>query len=279
MQTNTKNRIVLASTDEIDLAKTFECGQCFRWNADDNGVYTGVASGKVLSIWREKDKIICNAKDEDVPFWRDYFDLDVNYSEKSSLFTDPPYLKECAEYGAGIKILRQEPWEALCSFIISQCNNIPRIKKIIAVLCENFGEELDYGRFSFPSAERLVGLEENDLASLRCGYRASYIINAVRSVSSGTIDFEVLSKLPSEESFSKVKQIQGVGDKVANCFMLYGLHRMDRFPIDVWMRRALNDHFPKNFDPTVLGSFAGLAQQYIFYFERSHGHFSQFECS
>ena len=261
------------------MTKTFECGQCFRWDKDNLGVYSGVAFGKTISIWKENNKILCNASNEDIPFWRDYFDLDIDYSEKASQFLEPPYLKECADFGAGIRILRQEPWEALCSFIISQCNNIPRIKKIIFTLCQTFGEEIENGIFSFPSAERLAVLDEKELAPLRCGYRAAYILNAARSVSDGSIDLNGLSALSSEDAFSKIKQIHGVGDKVANCFMLYGLHRMDRFPIDVWMKRALKDHFPKNYDPTVLGSFAGLAQQYIFYFERSHGHISHFECS
>ncbi|MGI5985898.1 MAG: DNA-3-methyladenine glycosylase 2 family protein [Clostridiales bacterium] len=271
MRTTEKTGYVLASAEELDLIKTFECGQCFRWNADESGVYSGAACGKALKIWEEDGRIICSAKNEDVPFWRYYFDLDVDYKEKSLSFTEPSYLKKCSDFGAGIRILRQEPWEALCSFIISQCNNIPRIKKIISTLCEIYGEKLDYGLYSFPAAETLAVLSEKDLAPLRCGYRAAYILDAARTVGGGSLDLEALSDMPSEEAFVKIKQIQGVGDKVANCFMLYGLHRMDRFPIDVWMKRALKEHFPKDFDPAVLGSYAGLAQQYIFYYARTHG--------
>lgn len=272
MQILQRETCQLASLSELNLIKTFECGQCFRWNADESGVYTGVSNGKALRIWEDRGRILCDAEDTDIPFWREYFDLDVDYGEKSLVFTEPPYLKACADFGAGIRILRQEPWEALCSFIISQCNNIPRIKKIISTLCREFGEELVSGLCTFPSAEKLASLDECDLASLRCGYRAPYILNAARAVSEGQLNFEALRVMPPEEAFSEIKKLSGIGDKVANCFMLYGLHRMDRFPIDVWMKRALNEHFPNDFDPAVLGSFAGLAQQYIFYYTRTSGY-------
>lgn len=272
MQILQKSACLLTSSEEMDLKKTFECGQCFRWNADKDGVYTGVAFGRALRIWEENGKILSDTDDALIPFWREYFDLDVNYSEKSLVFTEPPYLKDCADFGSGIRILRQEPWEALCSFIISQCNNIPRIKKIILTLCSEFGEELGYGLYSFPSAENISVLSEKDLSPLRCGYRAAYILNAARAVSEGTLNFEALRVMPPEEALGEIKRIHGIGDKVANCFMLYGLHRMDRFPIDVWMKRALKEHFPSDFDPATLGSYAGLAQQYIFYYARSAGY-------
>ena len=269
MQNLLKNEYVLASADELNLKKTFECGQCFRWNSDENGIYRGVAGGRALEIWQESNRIVCTAADADVSFWRNYFDLDVNYADSSHCFDEPEYLKACADFGKGIRILRQEPWEALCSFIISQCNNIPRIKKIISTLCSLFGEELPCGLYSFPSAERLAALSEAELSPLRSGYRAAYILSAARAVAEGELDFDKLSSLRSEEAFAEVKKINGVGDKVANCFMLYGLHRMERFPIDVWMKRALQRHFPKDFDPAVLGLYAGLAQQYIFYHART----------
>ncbi len=271
MQSIQSSACLLTSLEEMDLIKTFECGQCFRWNANSSGVYTGVAYGKAFRVWAENGNIICNAEDTDIPFWRNYFDLDIDYSEKSAAFTEPSYLKACADFGAGIRILRQEPWEALCSFIISQCNNIPRIKKIISTLCSEFGSELCYGLYSFPSAVEISILSERDLAPLRCGYRAEYILNAARAVSDGTMNFEALRDMPPEEALAEIKKIHGIGDKVANCFMLYGLHRMDRFPIDVWMKRALKEHFPSDFDPSTLGSYAGLAQQYIFYYARTAG--------
>lgn len=260
---------VIASADVLDLAKTFECGQCFRWECDERGIYTGVAHNRVLRIWRDGGSIICSAPERDLPLWRSYLDLDEDYSAADASFISPEYLRLCSEFGRGIRILRQEPWEALCSFIISQCNNIPRIKKIISVLCSLFGSELAPGLFSFPDAEALAGLSENDLSPLRCGYRAAYIIAAAKAVSGGAINFSDLSALPADEALASIKTLPGVGNKVANCFMLYGLHRMDSFPVDTWMKKALARHFPENYDPSVLGDFAGLAQQYIFYYART----------
>ncbi|NCC67598.1 MAG: DNA-3-methyladenine glycosylase 2 family protein [Clostridia bacterium] len=264
----TKTETIIANADELDICKTFECGQCFRWKAEENGSYIGVAAGKILRVRSEGGNIVADCGD-DAGFWHDYFDLDTDYVVASSLFAEPEYLKTCASYGAGIRILRQEPWETLCSFIISQCNNIPRIKTIVDTLCAMYGEELAPGLFSFPTADRLAPLSENDLAPLHSGYRAQYILDAARAVAEGTLDFEELLGMDSAEAFASVKRLSGVGDKVANCFMLYGLHRMDRFPVDVWMKRALKAHFPENYDPTVLGDFAGLAQQYIFYYART----------
>lgn len=274
-----KSEYILAPASELSLKKTFECGQCFRWEADENGIYRGAAGGKALRIWENSGQVLCDAPEEDLPFWRNYFDLGIDYREKSLPFTEPPYLKLCADFGAGIRILRQEPWEALVSFIISQCNNIPRIKKIISSLCENFGGKLPCGLYSFPSASVLAALNEIDLAPLRSGYRAGYILAAARAVTNGELNFDALSTLPSDEAFAQVRRLYGIGDKVANCFMLYGLHRMDRFPVDVWMHRALERHFPRDFNPKVLGSYAGLAQQYIFYYARTNEHKDDFQCS
>jgi len=279
MNTGLKNDYVLCSADVLDLKKTFECGQCFRWTVCGDGAYTGVAGGHTLTIQQADGKILCDALEDARPFWENYFDLDADYEAASARFTEPEYLRDCADFGRGIRILRQDPWETLVSFIISQCNNIPRIKTIIAALCENFGETLSDGLWSFPSPERLAVLDAQALAPLKSGYRANYILGAARAVADARLDLAALLALPSDEAFARVRSIYGVGEKVANCFMLYGLHRMERFPIDVWMRRALDRHFPKNFDPKVLGSFAGLAQQYIFYYARSNERSDSLACT
>lgn len=259
----------LAGSGELNIEKTFECGQCFRWNRSERGGYLGVASGRLLHIWESGGNVLCSAAPEELSFWEYYFDLSADYASATARFTSPEYLKTCAAFGAGIRILRQEPWEALCSFIISQCNNIPRIKQIVETLCRLFGTELGEGLFSFPTADVVASLTLEQLSPLRSGYRAQYILNAARAVSEGTLDINALHGLSPERILYKVTRIHGVGEKVANCFMLYGLHIMDRFPIDVWMKRALAEHFPPDFDPGSLGEFAGLAQQYIFYYARS----------
>ncbi len=264
--------IVLAKADELDIVKTFECGQCFRWNADGSGVYTGVVRGSAAKVWA-KDDVVYLRSAAPGELWRDYFDLDRDYSAISA-FDGGEYLARCVSYGRGIRILRQEPWETLCSFIISQCNNITRIKGIIERLCALCGDftELDGAQYRvFPPAERLAALETADLAPLRCGYRAEYIINAARAVASGELELEKLIKADCVSAKKELMRLSGVGEKVANCVVLFGLYHMEAFPIDVWIRRALKEHFPADFDPASLGEYAGLAQQYIFYYARSSG--------
>lgn len=272
----TENMAVLGTLSELDPVKTFECGQCFRWNADENGVYTGVAGGRVARVVTENGRVYISSGMEDFEsFWKDYFDLGLDYEAIRLGFVAGEYLRRCAEFGAGIRILRQERWEALCSFIISQCNNIPRIKKIVEALCRCFGEPIDFeGRtlYSFPDAAVIARLEEPDLAPLRCGYRAEYIISAARAVDSGELDLEALARADTDTAMKALLSVKGVGKKVANCAVLFGLGHMDAFPVDVWMKRALAEHFPPDFDPKTLGPYAGLAQQYIFFYARNGGH-------
>ncbi len=263
--------IRLAPTHELDIVKTFECGQCFRWNADENGVYTGVVRGFAAQI-RTEDGWVYLRSDGPEDLWRDYFDLSRDYGAISRGFRGGEYLDRCVDYGMGIRILRQEPWETLCSFILSQCNNIKRIKGITERLCECFGRLIDFeGQrlYTFPGPEILAGLTEEDLSPLRCGYRAPYLLSAARSVCAGEIQLEKLISMDAASAKKTLLQIQGVGEKVANCVVLFGLSHMEAFPVDVWIKRALKEHFPPDFDPAALGEYAGLAQQYIFYFARS----------
>lgn len=267
------DKIYLGTIREIDPVKTFECGQCFRWNADENGDYFGVAFGKAAKVLREGDEvyIMCESGDYE-SIWRHYLDMDRDYESIRLGFDAGEYLAKCADFGAGIRILRQDRWEALCSFIISQCNNIPRIKGIVEKLCLNFGEKKEFmGReyCSFPSAESLAALQPEDLAVLRSGYRAPYIIGAAKAVASGELDLEYLARADQNTAMKGLLSLNGVGAKVANCALLFGLGHLEAFPIDVWMKRALKEHFAPDFDPAGLGEYAGLAQQYIFYYARS----------
>ena len=263
---------VISGADRLNIVSTFECGQCFRWNKDESGNYFGLA-GNVPAFVREEDGNVLVESDAPGEFWVRYFDLDTDYSQADALFMEIPWLDECTRAGQGIRILRQDPWEALCSFIISQCNNITRIKGIVERLCSLFGDKLEFnGRecFGFPSAETISRLTVDDLAPLRSGYRAPYIIDAAKAVASGELNLEELKKCSPEEARKTLKSLNGIGDKVANCAVLFGLHHMEAFPIDVWIKRALKEHFPPDFDPSVLGPMAGLAQQYMFYYEREH---------
>ncbi|MDD5903255.1 MAG: DNA glycosylase [Oscillospiraceae bacterium] len=265
-------KIKLCDAKSLDIEKTFECGQCFRWNCNEKGIYTGVV-GKYLAEVSVENGEVYITSEAPPELWFDYFDLDTDYAAVSAGF-DGDYLHNCVEYGFGIRILRQDSWEALCSFIISQCNNITRIKGIVERLCEGFGEKFEANGkiyYSFPSAERLADLEPEDLAVIRAGYRAEYIINAAKAVASGELDLDTLKACDYREAIKALRQIRGIGEKVANCVVLFGLYHMEAFPIDVWMKRALKENFSPDFDPSSLGKYAGLAQQYIFYYARSGG--------
>ncbi len=248
----------------FNLAQTLDCGQCFRWELQPDGSYTGVASGRVLNLSeRNLPQIL-----ED-PFWSEYFDLRLDYGKiRSEFAARDPVLAEAARFAPGMRILNQEPWEALCSFIISQNNNIPRIKGIVARFCEAFGKELG-GAYAFPRAETVAVLEETDLSPLRSGFRARYLIDAARKVAGGQIDFAELKRLPLAEARTKLTAITGVGPKVADCTLLYGLHRLEAFPMDVWMKRAMRTLFPGR-EPESFGKYAGIAQQYIFHYSRNN---------
>ena len=266
-------KIYLGTLREIDPVKTFECGQCFRWNADADGAYYGVARGRAAKLICENDKvyIICEAGDYEA-VWKHYLDMERDYEAIRLGFNGGEYLDRCKEFGVGIRILQQDRWEALCSFIISQCNNIPRIKGIVEKLCAAYGEKIEFdGRnfYSFPSAESLSALSAEDLAHIRSGYRASYIVDAAKAVAWGEIDLDALAEADCAVAMKGLLSLNGVGAKVANCAMLFGLGHMEAFPIDVWMKRALKEHFAPDFDPASLGEYAGLAQQYIFYYARS----------
>lgn len=261
----------LCDEKNLNPRRTFDCGQCFRWNEDAEGRWRGVASGKAAVVWAEDGRTYIECALDDIYFWRDYLDMDTDYEEARRSIEVCDYLRDCAAYGEGIRILRQDKWEALCSFIISQCNNIPRIKGIVEKLSSLYGDIVaaPWGEArSFPTAERVEQLTEADLAPLRSGYRAPYILAAAKAVASGELDLEETALLPCNEARAELKKLGGVGDKVANCVVLFGLHQLDAFPVDVWIKRALAANMPKGFDPSSLGKYAGLAQQYMFYHAR-----------
>ena len=268
-----ENEIELRGISDFDPVKIFESGQCFRWNPASDGSYVGVAMGIAASVRSEDGAVFISGGEEDFKnVWYDYFDLGRDYSEIRARVSIDPYTTEAAEYGKGIRILAQDRWEALCSFIISQCNNIPRIKKIIEALCLLCGDRIKFrgaDHYTFPSAERLASMEPEDLAPIRSGYRAPYIISAARSVASGETDLEALSGLDCAMAIKQLRKLEGVGEKVANCAVLYGLRIPTAFPVDVWIKRAVEEHYPPGFDPSVFGDAAGLAQQYIYYYIRS----------
>ena len=196
------NNVYITGDEDFSLPQTLDCGQAFRWEETENGIWQGVAFGKHLKLERVADGtvVLYNTTEEDFKnLWLDYFDLNRNYNEIISAISGNKVLNEAAKFGSGIRVLNQEPWETLCSFIISQNNNIKRIKGIIARLCENFGENKgDY--YTFPTAEKIASLTLEDLAVLRSGFRANYILDAAKKVASGEIDLQNLKDLSVDDA-------------------------------------------------------------------------------
>ena len=263
--------IVFENVRDLDLKQTLDCGQCFRWRELGDGSFEGVVRGRAARVRMDGGSLILEGVDEaDRGMWEDYFDLGLDYSAvRERLSGLHPTMAEAARYAPGIRILRQEPFEALISFVISQNNNIKRITGIVARLCESFGEPIGEGLYAFPTAERLAALEPDELAPIRAGFRNRYIIDAARRAAGGELDLEAIRPLPYAEAQAELMKITGVGVKVADCVMLYGLHRLDSFPLDVWMKRAMAVLFD-GLDSGEFGEYAGIAQQYIFHYSRMH---------
>lgn len=256
--------------DCINLDYTLDCGQSFRWEKENN-IWSAVVYGKKISI-EQRDRstlIFYSTTEEDFEIlWKNYFDLERDYSAIISRFENDKFLKKASEEYYGIRVLNQEPWEALCSFIISQNNNIPRIKGIIKRLCESFGEDLGNGYFTFPSAEKLSTLTPEDLAPLRAGFRAKYIVDAAEKVTSGETNFEEILKNDISFGRESLMKICGVGPKVAECCLLYGLKKAEAFPVDVWVKRIMSELY-ENGLPHCAYPEIGIAQQYLFHWRRN----------
>ena len=264
-----KNFLKFENVRDLDLAQTLDCGQSFRWVERGDGGFDGVAFGRSVTVRLDgTDLYIENADESDRALWHSYFDLGLDYGKiRSDISALHPVLADAARYAPGIRILRQEPFEALCTFIISQNNNIKRIKGIVQRLCEQFGERLPDGAYAFPGADTMAKLTADDLAPLRAGFRNRYLVDAARKVADGDVDLEKCRSCDYEEARRELMQITGVGVKVADCTLLFGLHRVEAFPLDVWMKRAMATLFP-DMTPRDFGPYAGIAQQYIFHYSR-----------
>ncbi len=266
--TQENSKLIIEDFGSFNLGLSVDCGQSFRWTQDEGGAWSAIVAGKHLKAEQTDGKLILYTTVEDFEsLWKGYFDLETDYGAICKQLSSDEYLKRATEECSGIHILRQEPWEALCSFIISQNNNIPRIKGIIDRLCRNFGEETPFG-YTFPSAERLASLEPEDLSELRAGFRAKYIIDAARKVSNREVDFEKIKAEPIEFGREELQKIKGVGAKVAECTLLYGFYKVEAFPIDVWVKRIMAEMYPNGLPEHTKGV-EGIAQQYLFHWRRT----------
>ncbi len=264
---------MIIQTNYFNVTQTFDCGQCFRFDIEGNSAH-GYAFGREVTFTQlsENELEIDCTEEEYESIWKKYLGLDLDYQsirdKLSSLRSNDKSLLLAMETGKGIRILRQDPWETLCSFIISQNNNIPRIKKLISALCKA-GAELDGGsEIAFPKPEALLKLGVDGLFALKTGFRAAYLYDAALKVSSGEVELDKIFSLPLAEAEAELCKIKGVGPKVAACTLLFGLGKFDAFPIDVWVKRVIAEYYGGDVSPADFGEYAGLAQQYLFYHRR-----------
>ena len=283
-----EQKYILENQESFELKDLFECGQCFRWNENKDGSYTGVINKGVLNVEKKDEKIVFSGLiDGDIKaVVRFYFDLDRNYQEiKMQLSNIDKYLKTSVEYGKGIRILNQDLWETIISFIISANNNIPRIKGIIEKLSKKYGTKIEWKGekyFTFPTPEQLGEATVEELRSLGTGFRDIRIFETTQKVLKKEFDLEKIYKEDTISAREKLLNLSGVGPKVADCILLFStLKRFDVFPIDVWVRRVMNELYIKNKDESKVskkeimkitngkfGDLEGLAQQYLFYWKR-----------
>ncbi len=255
------------SCKNFEPQEIFFCGQAFRFS-EENGVFSGMVGNRYLKLTKSGDEITLYDIDEaDIPFWQNYLDVDTDYGKIIEVLSADEHLAKACKAKSGIRILRQDPFEALISFIISQNNNIKRISGIVDRLCESFGEKTENG-YTFPTEDRMYGVTVDDLAPLRAGFRAKYITDAMQKLESKEIVLSDIYSMDYETARETLKSIKGVGDKVADCVLLFGYYKMEAFPKDVWVKRIIARYYPDGL-PECIKGYEGIAQQYLFdYFRR-----------
>lgn len=266
--------MMIIQNPDFNIRKIAESGQCFRLKPVPSGGYVLVARGRVLHLTDtpEGAALDCSQAEFDA-VWRDYFDLATDYAEiRAQADPGDAFLKRACDYGTGIRMLRQAPWEMLVSFIISQRKNIPAIQYCIEALCSRYGAPIESAGerfFAFPSAQTLAALDESHFLACSLGYRAKYVLAAARMVAAGTLNLDAIASCSDEALYTALLAVPGVGEKVANCVMLFGYHRLARFPRDVWINRIEEREYAGAFPTERYPDSAGALQQYIFYYARS----------
>jgi N-glycosylase/DNA lyase len=282
--TEVENGLILEDVHDFDAKHIFECGQCFRWVKQEDGSYTGVAYGRVLNVRSDYDKgivVLDNTdKKEFQEIWYNYFDLGRDYGEIKSVLAEDPVLDTAIEYGRGIRILKQEPWEMLISYIISANNSIPMISRSIGLLSEMYGKRLQYrGKtyYAFPTPSELQSAGVEEISACRAGFRCKYIYQAVGMVNSGVINLTEIASMDMAAARKELMTIPGVGPKVADCIMLFSMQKHRAYPVDVWVKRVTEYFFLggdvkmkeiQQFAEEKFGELAGFAQEYLFYYAR-----------
>lgn len=265
--------MIMVQMKDFDLDKISRSGQCFRMNKAGENRYALVACGEYLEMEKSEDGILFSCSEEEwEQQWKTYFDCGTDYGKIYRLVDKgDSYMQTAVSYGSGIRILRQELFETTVSFIISQQNNIPRIKKCVEALCSRFGEEKYNFKgekyYTFPSAERLAKLETGDLAECNLGYRSKYIVRSAKMIEGNEINWLGIHAMPYEEAKAELMKLCGVGVKVAECICLFALHHVDAFPIDTHIQAVLAKYYPLGFPFEKYRGCAGILQQYAFYYD------------
>jgi N-glycosylase/DNA lyase len=255
--------VLTENISDFNLAATLECGQAFRWTRQPDGSYTGVVGKEVCTLRQDKGTMEGHA-----PSWpqlRHYVSLDRSLKQIVATFPDTPHLHAAVQKHWGLRVLRQEPWETLASFIASSTKQIIQIRHIVENLAKRFGEPITGNHYTFPTAHVIARASLPELLACKLGFRAKYLLAAARAVDTGALDLSALSRMELPRAREELLKLHGVGDKIANCTLLFSCGHDDAFPVDVWMQRALKRVKKK----TDFGPYAGWAQQYLFYHERT----------
>lgn len=275
--------IIIKNLDHFDLTKTLESGQCFRWKKVDENQYVGVAYNRTIKIGQiNNDIYIDHSNPQDFKYiWKNYFDLQRDYEHLKTVLSLDPILKKAIDYADGLHILRQEPFETLITYIISANNNIPRIRSIIKKLCEVSGDKMvmdgdDY--YSFPSLDKLAAASKEEIDLCKAGFRGAYISKTAKLANELKYDFGKLKHIDYIEAKESLKRFSGVGDKVADCVLLFTGSHTESFPVDVWVKRVMEKLYFRNeknvldiasFGREHFGKYAGFANNYLFYYIRN----------
>lgn len=281
------NRIIIKNMEDFEPKHIFECGQAFRWQVEEDESYTAIHRGRIINVKRDgEDIILSNTNIDDFNnIWYEYFDLGRDYGEIKSELSHDPILKEAIDFGKGIRILNQEPYETTISFIISARNYIPSIKRSIELISQRYGEPIGSYKgkeyYSFPSPQTLASADEEELRdNCRVGYRAKYIVNSSKMIYNKEVVLDRLFELTRDEAKEELLKLPGVGPKVANCILLFSLNKNDAFPVDTWVKRVMETLYFKEdtsnkkisqYADENFGSLGGFAQQYLFYYARELG--------
>ncbi|MDE6964779.1 MAG: 8-oxoguanine DNA glycosylase [Lachnospiraceae bacterium] len=269
--------MTILTKDNFSIKQICESGQCFRLERLDGQRYSLVAFGKYLEIMQEGNQLSFDCEPEEFEsLWRDYFDWEEDYGKIiSAIDKEDAYLLGAASYGSGIRILRQDLWEMIVSFIVSQQNNIRRIRKCISLLCQRYGEEKTAASgkryYDFPDAKALAGASLEDLYACNLGYRSRYIRETAVSIAQGAVDLEAVRQMDYEAAKAELMKLCGVGIKVAECICLFALHKTEAFPVDTHINKVLAMQYPKGFPFDRYKGSEGTLQQYIFYFDLMNG--------